>query len=73
MAKVHERILELHVECEDGPDTVEVTDVRYFRDRSYAEGHPLKHTAGSAAGTHEVEMAQILPPPTHIRIVSTFV
>jgi hypothetical protein len=76
MAKAHDRILEIDVEADETGDTVEVTGVRYYRDRgklAAGDGFELEHTAGAAGAATELEFGQLSPPPTHIRINSTFV
>lgn len=75
MAKVHDRILEIAVTCDESDDSVVVTDLNYYRTRQdLSDSNPfnLTFTAGAAAGTTEVELGELLPPPTHIRIASTF-
>lgn len=75
MAKVHDRILEIAVTADESDDTVLVTAVNYYRNRGELDdSNPkaLAHTAGAAAANHEVEMGEIMPPPTHVRIASTF-
>jgi hypothetical protein len=75
MAKVHDRILEIAITCDESADTVLATAVNYYRTRADLDAtdpKALTYTAGSAAGTHEIEMGEITPPPTHIRITSTF-
>lgn len=76
MAKAHDRILEILVTADESADTFLVTGVRYYRTRGQldaANPKVLANTPGAAAANHEVEMGEVPPPPTHIRIVSTFV
>jgi len=75
MSKVHDRLLALEITCDEGDDSVEVTAVNYYRNRAHyadSDGEAIAFTAGTAAGTHEIEFGQLLPPPTHIILVSTF-
>lgn len=75
MAKVHERILEILVTADEGDDSLVVTGVRYYRNRGQLDdSNPkvLAATPGAAGANTEVEMGEVPPPPTHIRLVSTF-
>jgi hypothetical protein len=75
MAKVHDRILELAVLCDESDDFVSVTAINYYRNRAHyadSDAEAIAHTAGAAAATHEVVLNQLLPPPTHIILASTF-
>ncbi len=76
MSKAHDRILELAVLCDESADTVQITAVKYYRNRGQLDagtGHTLNHTVAALAANHETEMGDAaIPPPTHIRIVSTF-
>ena len=77
MAKAHDRILELLTTSDESADTILITGIRYYRTRARldaAEPHVLNFTAGAAAAAHESEMGDAaIPPPTHIRIVTTHV
>ena len=77
MSKVHDRILEIVFECDESDNDVEVSAINYYRNRGQldaANPHVLNITPGAAAGTHEVEMGDAaIPPPTIIRLKSTFV
>ena len=75
MADVYDRILELEVTADESADTFEVTAVNYYRDRGHLEDSDPKlinFTAGSAAANHEVELGEVIPPPSIIRLASTF-
>jgi hypothetical protein len=76
MSKVHDRILELEVLCDESADTVQITAVNYYRNRGRldaSEPHVLNITVAALAANHECEMGDAaIPPPTHLRIVSTF-
>lgn len=75
MGKVHDRILEIAITADESDDTVVATAVNYYRTRqdlTDSNAKALAHTAGSAAANHEIEMGEVMPPPTHIRIASTF-
>ena len=76
MSKAHDRILELLVLCDESADTVQITAVRYYRNRGQLDAatpHVLNATFGALSATHETEMGDAaIPPPTHIRIVPTF-
>ena len=77
MAKAHDRILEIVFECDESDDDVEVSAINYYRTRARLDASEplvLNITAGAAAANHEVEMGSAaIPPPTHIRLKSTFV
>ena len=75
MAKVHERILEVAITCDESDDSVVATAVNYYRNRGELEdSNPkvLQSTPGSAAANHEIVMGEMVPPPSIIRIASTF-
>ena len=75
MAKIHDRLLVLSVLCDESDDYVSVTAINYYRNRAHyadSDGEAISHTAGDAAATHEVVLNQLLPPPTHIILASTF-
>lgn len=75
MSKVHDRIVAIAITCDEGDDTVVSTAVYYYRNRAAltdSDPEVIKFTAGDAAANHELELGQLLPPPTHIRLVSTF-
>jgi len=76
MAKAHDRILEIALTCDEGDDTTVITAVNYYRHRGQLiDTNPrvLTITAGSAAANHETEMGEAVPPPTIIRLKSSFV
>lgn len=76
MAKAHDRILVIAITCDESADSVVTTSVRYYRDRAKlaASDYETIDASFSAASAtvHEITFNQILPPPTHIRIVPTF-
>jgi hypothetical protein len=75
MAKAYDRILELAVLADESDDFVSVTAVKFYRDRGFleaADGYTPVFTAGAAAATHEMELGEVLPPFSIIRLVSTF-
>lgn len=75
MAKAHDRIIELVVTADESDDSLEVTAVNYYRTRANLDdSNPfaLTFTAAAASGSHEVEFGEIMPPPTHILLTSTF-
>jgi len=75
MGKVHDRILALAVTADESDDTLVVTSATYYRTRQdYTDGNgfTMEITAGAAAASTEMEFGEILPPPTHIILVSTF-
>lgn len=75
MAKAHERILAIAITCDEGDDTVLGTAITYYRDRGHlddSDGKTVKMTAGSAAANHEIELGEVIVPPSIIRIESTF-
>jgi len=75
MSQVHDRILEIAVTADESDDTTVATAVTYYRTRADYDagtGKALTHTAGAAAAAHEITMGEVVPPPTHIIITSTF-
>lgn len=76
MAKAHDRILEINVTCDESDDSIVVTSINYYRDRAHLTDSDPKSiviSAGSASATaHETAFGQVIPPPTHIRLVPTF-
>ena len=76
MSKAHDRILELELLCDESANTVQITAINYYRTRGRldaSEPLALNFTSAALAATHETEMGSAaIPPPTHIRIVSTF-
>jgi len=75
MSKHQDRILELVITADESDDSVLVTAVNFYRTRddlANSTGHSGVFTADAAAGTHEIELGEVLPPPTHIRLTSTF-
>ncbi len=75
MAKVHDRILNIAITCDEGDDTVLSTAVTYYRHRGKldaSDGKSINFTAGSANADHEITFGEVFPPPTIIRLESTF-
>ncbi len=76
MSKVHDRILEILVLCDESDNFVQITAVRYYRNRGRldaSEPQVLNITTAALAANNECEMGDAaIPPPTHIRLVSTF-
>ena len=75
MAKAYDRILELEVLADESDDFLSVTAVTFYRDRGFleaADGYVPQFTAGAAAANHEMELGEVLPPFSIIRLVSTF-
>lgn len=75
MAKVHDRILAIAITADESADTVVGTAVTYYRNRAHydaSDGFACTATFGAAAGTCEITLGEVLPPPTHLVIVSTF-
>ncbi len=76
MSKAHDRILELAVLCDESANAVQITAINYYRTRGRldaAEPQALNFTSAALAANHETEMGDAaIPPPTHIRLVSTF-
>lgn len=77
MAKAHDRILQLTLAADDSAETIAVTAVKYFRDRSKLDagvGFDLKYTPSTAqTSPAELEFGEAVPPPTHLRLVFTVV
>lgn len=75
MSKAHDRILEIALTADESADTVVATAVNYYRTRKHLDDSDpfnVTYTAGSAAANHEITLGEVIPPPTHIRIASTF-
>jgi len=75
MSKVHDRVIRIGVTADEGDDTVVGTYIYYYRNRAHiTDSDPETITAsfGAAAATTEITLGQMLPPPTHIQIASTF-
>lgn len=74
MAKVHDRVLELVFVADDSAETVAVSAVNYYRDRSTVTANPFPLTftqdASQLTGT-ELALGELLAPPTHIRLTFT--
>lgn len=74
MAKAHDRILEIVFVADDSAETVAVSAVNYYRDRSTlpSSGFPLTFTqdASQLTGT-ELALGELLAPPTHIKLTFT--
>lgn len=73
MAKAHDRVVQLDVALVAAADTLQVTAVKFFRDRGkLAANDPLLITyTGTAAQTSpaEIEFGEYLPNPSHLRFV----
>lgn len=71
MAKIHDRLLELVFVADDSADTVAVSAVNYYRDRS-STAFALKFTQTSSQTTGtELALGELMPPPTHIVLTFT--
>ena len=73
--RVHQRILKITVTADESADTVLATAVTFYRSRQSYDaslGFAAKFTAGVAAGTHEIALGEVLPPPNVISIASAF-
>lgn len=75
MAKVHDRVLELVFVADDSAETVVVSAVNYYRDRSTlpASGFPLTFTQVGTTTGSEIVLGELMPPPTHILLTFTVV
>ena len=73
MAKIHDRIVEFNIALVAAADTLEVTSVKYYRDRGQLDasnGKLLPITGGAAATSpREIAFGDTMPPPTHVRFV----
>jgi hypothetical protein len=71
--KVHDRILELSLTMNAAGDTVAVTAVKYYRDRGkLAAGEAqamVIDTTAAQTSPAEVAFGELVPPPTHLRMV----
>jgi hypothetical protein len=74
MAKVHDRILEVVFVADDSAETVVVSAVNYYRDRSAlpSSGFPVtfSQTSPNTTGT-ELVFGELVPPPTHMLLTFT--
>lgn len=73
MAKVHERILELNLAMVAAADTVAVSSAKYYRNRADVEdstGFTLTtDTTSAQTSPAEIQLGELVPPPTVIRLV----
>ena len=76
MGKAHDRILKIELTADESDDTLDVTAVEYFRDRTAYLADTPKFTPtfsdDGPAATCEITLGEVLPPPTHIILASTF-
>lgn len=75
MADVYDRILEIAVTADESDDTVAVTAVTFYRDRSFldaSDGETVPFSGGTAAATAEIELGSQGWTPNVIRVASTF-
>lgn len=73
--RVHQRILEIAVTADESDDTLDATAVKFYRDRQSlvaGQGYVATFSDNGPAGSLEIELGEVLPPPTVIRLVSTF-
>lgn len=77
MAKVHDRILEITLSTDDSAETLQVTAVKFYRDRAKlaaSEGYSVGFDNATAQLTPaEIQFSEVMPPPTHLRFVFTAV
>lgn len=77
MAKAHDRILEITCSTDDSAETLQVTAVKYYRDRAQldaANGRDMSFSPTTAqTSPAEIAFGETLPPPTHMRFVFTAV
>lgn len=73
MAKAHDRVVQIEMTPVAAADTIQVTAVKFFRDRGQlAANTPLLITySGTGAQTSpaEIEFGEYLPNPSHLRFV----
>lgn len=73
MAKAHERVLELSLTLNAAADTAAVTAAKYYRTRAEVEdatGFTLKiDTVAAQVSPAEIQFGELMPPPTHLRLV----
>lgn len=76
MAKAHDRVLSIVCTLDESDDSIAVTALNYYRDRSKidaAEPFALSYTPSTAqTSPAEITLGEVVPPPTHIRFVMTF-
>jgi hypothetical protein len=73
MAKVHERILEFNITLNAASDNLAVTSLKYYRDRAElaaSNGLALSiDTTSAQTSPAEIQLGELMPPPTHVRFV----
>ena len=70
-----QRILELTLTADESDDTVAVTAVKYYRSRqSYdaGNGFAVEFEGGAAGDPCEVQLGEVIPPPSVIVLNATF-
>lgn len=70
-----DRILELEVTADEGDDTLDVTAVTFYRNRmtlNDGDGYVPAFSDDGPAATTEVELGEVVPTPSIVRLVSTF-
>lgn len=69
------RILELVVTADESDNTLQITAINFYRDRQALDdgaGFSAAFSGGAAAANSEAELGGVLPPPSVIRLKSTF-
>lgn len=69
------KILEISVTADESADTFNVTDVKFYfsrQDLTAADGWDVPFSGGAAAANCELELGSVVPPPSVIRLKSTF-
>jgi hypothetical protein len=75
VGKAHERILTIAVTADESDDTLAVTAVKFYRDRTKyidSDGYTPAYSGGTAAASCELVLGEVLPPPTSIIMIATF-
>lgn len=75
MTDAFDRILEINITADESADTIDVTGVTFYRNRQSlddGEGFSPGYSDDGFAATNEVVLHQTIPPPTIVRLVSTF-
>lgn len=70
-----DRILELEVTADESEDELEITECTFYRNRQSLDdddGFTPGFSGGSSASNPEIELGQTIPPPTVVRLKSTF-
>ena len=71
----HARILEITITADESDNSLEATAIKFYRSREsliQSNGYTVPFSGGAAAANCEIELGIVLPPPSVIRLKSTF-